>query len=186
MPSAVPQWDIAASFCARADSFLSMPESASVGATSSLPKPVDFCLIWLTSFRQPDSLLLRGDHHLRSIRIDQAARAIAGFGFPLAPKMGGSSPTTAPSRPASSLSAMQTVRSRGRRNSCRYRARPLCPQGLNPLDRSFQTARSFGDGDGGDGSGGDNAIPIKLSITLASANSPASVGGKSLPKTGPT
>src|ERR1700729_2813415 len=69
-----------------------------------------------------------------------------------------------------------------RRNSCRYRARPLCPQGLNPLDRSVQTARSFADGD--DGSGGDIAIPIKLSITLASANSPASAGGKSLPKTG--
>jgi hypothetical protein len=55
-------------------------------------------------------------------------------------------------------------------------------------DRSLQAAVpetivSAGDGDGGDG-GGDIAIPIKLSITLASANSPASVGGKSALKTG--
>jgi hypothetical protein len=66
---------------------------------------------------------------------------------------------------------------------CRYRARPLCPQ-KDPLDRSFQTARSFGDGD--DGSGGDIAIPTRASITRTSANNPASVGGKFLPKIGMT
>jgi hypothetical protein len=49
---------------------------------------------------------------------------------------------------------------------------------------SAETETIVGGGDGGDGSGGDVAIAIKLSITRASLNNLASVGGKSALKTG--
>jgi hypothetical protein len=107
---------------------------------------------------------------------------IGGFGFPLAPKMGGSSPTTRPLAACEFLVRYANHRDREERRNSVDIGRGHFALKDYPLDRSFQTARSFADGD--DGSGGDIAIPIKLSITLASANSPASVGGKSALKTG--
>ena len=118
---------------------------------------------------------------------------IGGFGFPLAPKMGGSSPTTRPLAASEFLVRYANHLDREEAEElCRYWARPLCPQ-KDPLDSisqaadlSAETETIVGGGDGGDGSGGDVAIAIKLSITRASLNNLASVGGKSALKTGLT
>ena len=100
----------------------------------ALARPRAMWLNFLTELKIEFSESMRTikiKNHLRSIRIDQAARYGCRFRFPIGPEDGRIVAYDPPPRGLRVPCPLCKPFDREeRRNSCRYRARPLCPQGL--------------------------------------------------------